>query len=112
MNQADVEAAILEDRAKLEEALEEYRAQSVAHAQAEAKYRAEHARKWLTIKTGGEKVTDTNATKAADDACETLNLERQLSEAKMNAANEALRSIRASLSALQTISSNIRAVTS
>lgn len=111
MNPADIESAIEADRDTMESLTDEFRKAAAEAAAAEAIYRAKHAREWLTAKARDDKApSDTTCTKIADKACELENMARKVAEAKANSAQEALRTLRASLSALQTLASNQRAL--
>lgn len=91
----------------LDERVGEYSGLAVRAAEAEAAYRVAYAKAFLAV-TGTVGAREAQALVA----CESLLFERLLAEGVRDSCQESMRSIRAQLSALQTLAANERAALS
>lgn len=100
-----VESEMLRFSALLEERTDEHARHAQEAARAEAAYKSALHKNLL--RAPGSTVGDRTAW--AEDQCEELFLQRRVAEALRDSALESCRSLRAQLSALQSIGANLRA---
>ena len=116
LTQAAVEERIVKISDAMELAVEELAKYGDEAAEAEVNYKVGYAQAILQAGmqpgTGrGGKMTEGDKDATATVECEDLFRQRIITEAKKEVATEKLRTMRARLSALQTVSANIRAAT-
>jgi hypothetical protein len=106
MAPAEVESEIRRLSRRLSELTEHMMKQAPVAAQAEVDFKLAHAREWLGLRGDDGTVPEKEAT--ALDACASQFEGMKVAEAVWRAQREAAASIRAQLSALQTIAANVR----
>lgn len=95
----------------LDEATGDFAVLSHAAAEAEADYKAAHARAFLAAASTDVKVSNAVAEARADSATADLLRAFKIADARRASAREALLSYRARLDALRTLNANVRAAT-
>lgn len=104
-NQMEVESEILRLSARLEAATDEYARLITLAAEAEVEHKKAHAKATLRSTEGTVAQRDAEAVLS----CVNEIVQRKMTEAVAGAQKELLHSLRAQLSALQTLAANIRA---
>lgn len=102
-----LQAQILDGIEKLAEAQNEHRRAQREYGEAEYEYRQARAREFVSVSQrtdeNGKKLTDTHKNALVDLATATQMQRVRLAEAGREAANELIRSLRAQISALQSL---------
>lgn len=109
--QADIEREIMRLADILENTTNEFAGQLQDQALKESKYRIAFARAFTTFRMGEKPLAEKSAEQKATIECESELLERKSADAIVRATEEKLRSLRAQLDAVRTLSANVRSQT-